>query len=146
MFFIIAFSLLGIFCFKLWSVMSVEFYESRPAKHTLIAYHEAITNKEYHRAYSYLTLKMQNVIGNEYKWTQGYSNTISSVPVEINIIAMDNENYEWADLYFVLKSIDNINGQMVERCFHGYATVRKINSKWYIDSIRDVKLTECNKD
>ncbi len=99
----------------------------------LQAFHQNITNKQYRKAYNYLSEDFQNSVSYE-GWAPGFRTTISSTVSNVkNVSQTDNQ----AVLIYILKAVDYPGGT---RYFQGTATFIKTSDGWKIDEITNKAL------
>lgn len=110
------------------------------AKQTLKSYYQYITEKNFQKAYSVLSLEMQNIMGTSETFSRGYDTTISSTAQ--NIFVISNNGNEFI-LEYDLIARDRIENNRVKvQNFKGTATLTFIEEKWCIDNMTVRKLGE----
>ena len=95
-------------------------------------FHKAITDRQYMRAYNFLSPEMKQYVGNVEGWKNGYATTLSSVPTNISVISFNTNR---TDLRFRLRAVDRVGTGMQTRYFNGTCTLIKCADGWKIDEV-----------
>ena len=95
-------------------------------------FHKAITDRQYMKAYNFLSPEMKQYVGNVEGWKNGYATTLSSVPTNISVISFNTNR---TDLRFRLRAVDRVGTGMQTRYFNGTCTLIKCADGWKIDEV-----------
>ncbi len=94
----------------------------------LKAFHRNITNKNYRKAYNYLSKDFQASVSYD-RWVPGFRTTVSSTVSDVKIMSQTDTQ---AVLSYILKAVDNPGGTQY---FQGTAILIKTSEGWKIDEI-----------
>lgn len=104
-----------------------------------LSYHENITNRNFNKAYSLQTYSRQQNMGSINTFASGYSTTLKSEIVELNLV----EDYgDTVVLSYVLEASDRINGGILYQKFKGEVEMVKEYGEWKINTARSTKIGE----
>lgn len=102
------------------------------AKNALLAYHQAITNRDISKAYYLMTPERQQLLGGLDSMRRGYSTTISSTIVDAKPSYVEPNKVVFQ---YKLNAKDSIDGRIKMQTFTGDVTMVKINGQWYISDM-----------
>ena len=105
-----------------------------------VAYHDAISAREYNAAYDCYTAHGKRNRGARENFGNGYQDTLSSKVTGLSAAYADNGK---VILYYNLTARDRTSGAKVKvQKFSGTVTMLKENREWKIDSMESKKLNE----
>ena len=102
------------------------------AKNALLAYHQAISNRDISKAYYLMTPERQQLLGGLDSMRRGYSTTISSTIVDAKPSYVEANKVVFQ---YKLNAKDSIDGRIKMQTFTGDVTMVKINGQWYISDM-----------
>ena len=102
------------------------------AKNALLAYHQAISNRDISKAYYLITPERQQLLGGLDSMRRGYSTTISSTIVDAKPSYVEPNKVVFQ---YKLNAKDSIDGRIKMQTFTGDVTMVKINGQWYISDM-----------
>lgn len=102
------------------------------AKNALLAYHQAISNRDISKAYYLMTPERQQLLGGLDSMRRGYSTTISSTIVDAKPSYVEPNKVVFQ---YKLNAKDSIDGRIKMQTFAGDVTMVKINGQWYISDM-----------
>lgn len=110
------------------------------ARTTFIEYHQAITDRDYSRAYSMLASEQKQHVGDFNSYAAGYSNTLESAITDISAVSASDESVTFN---YQLTARDSIAGDKVKiQIFEGQVTLVKLDGRWYIYNAKSRKVDE----
>lgn len=110
------------------------------AKKVFREYHLAITNHDLRKAYDMLTFERQNQMGMYENYIRGYSDTLSSEVVEIDVRTVNDSNVV---LDYRLKARDRYKGNKTkELFFSGSVNMVYKDGRWMIGVSESKKISE----
>lgn len=102
------------------------------AKNALLAYHQAISNRDISKAYYLMTPERQHELGGLDNMRRGYSTTISSTVVDAKPSHVEPNKVVFQ---YKLNAKDSINGRIKIQTFTGDVTMVKNNGQWYVSDM-----------
>ena len=102
------------------------------AKNALLAYHQAISNRDISKAYYLMTPERQHELGGLDNMRRGYSTTISSTVVDAKPSHVEANKVVFQ---YKLNAKDSINGRIKIQTFTGDVTMVKNNGQWYLSDM-----------
>lgn len=102
------------------------------AKNALLAYHQAISNRDISKAYYLMTPERQHELGGLDDMRRGYSTTISSTVVDAKPSHVEPNKVVFQ---YKLNAKDSINGRIKIQTFTGDVTMVKNNGQWYLSDM-----------
>lgn len=102
------------------------------AKNALLAYHQAISNRDISKAYYLMTPERQHELGGLDNMRRGYSTTISSTVVDAKPSHVEPNKVVFQ---YKLNAKDSINGRIKIQTFTGDVTMVKNNGQWYLSDM-----------
>lgn len=102
------------------------------AKNALLAYHQAISNRDISKAYYLMTPERQQLLGGLDSMRRGYRTTISSTIVDAKPSYVEPNKVVFE---YKLNAKDSIDGRIKMQTFTGDVTMVKINGQWYLSDM-----------
>lgn len=113
---------------------------SNLAAQTFIDYHKAITQKDFNKAYSTLTYKQKERVGDFNSYISGYTTTISSTVEDLKLIERTNDTYTYE---YILVARDRWQENQVKvQKFKGEVKMFIFEGNAYIDFAKSKKIDE----
>ena len=92
-------------------------------------FHDAITKKDYKKAYNLLAPEAQKTASPPDQWGQGYSNVISWTVMETNPISTDGTT---VSIEYLLEAKNQLSSGIAVEYKKGFADLQKFNGEWKI--------------
>lgn len=122
------------------SDMNLSQSDIRNAAQVFRDYHAAISNNNFDRAYSMLTLQRQNSFGSSSKLAEGYRTTLESKVTDITCKDIDGNEVVFE---YELRAKDKTNGSRVlVQYFQGEVHMFKLKGEWHIGYAESKKTSE----
>lgn len=122
------------------SDMNLSQSDIRNAAQVFRDYHAAISNNNFERAYSMLTLQRQNSFGSSSKLAEGYRTTLESTVIDITCKDIDGNEVVFE---YELRAKDKTNGSRVlVQYFQGEVHMFKLKGEWHIGYAESKKTSE----
>lgn len=111
------------------------------ATRAFLAYHDALSNHKFDKAYDMLTSERQNGMGTPSNMADGYRNTLESNVTDISCNHIDDNE---AVFDYRLKARDRVNNspRVLVQYFKGQVHMFKNNGKWRVGYNESEKVTE----
>ena len=122
------------------SDMNLSQSDIRNAAQVFRDYHAAISNNNFDRAYSMLTLQRQNSFGSSSKLAEGYRTTLESTVIDITCKDIDGNEVVFE---YELRAKDKTNGsRILVQYFQGEVHMFKLKGEWHIGYAESKKTSE----
>ena len=122
------------------SDMNLSQSDIRNAAQVFRDYHAAISNNNFDRAYSMLTLQRQNSFGSSSKLAEGYRTTLESTVIDIKCKDIDGNEVVFE---YELRAKDKTKGsRILVQYFQGEVHMFKLKGEWHIGYAESKKTSE----
>ena len=116
----------------------------KAAANAFVAYHNAITDKDFQSAYNLMTEKRKKIMGNGMAdFRKGYESTVSSEITDLQLVSSSADNVV---MNYVLESQDRGKNEVIYRKFNGQVEMIKVGGEWKINEVHSTKVEELHKN